>query len=687
MRTCVFFVVSILLASPSTAALVGKLNLGLYGAWCEGLATFDLPGPVNRVYADLLGTNTLYYTEDRGVTWTPAISGEDLYGIATDATYVYANVHNEIWRSVGSDGLTWTPILTFATAVYTGEGFSSIQHDGTRLMVGCTDGIAYFNATGSPAGWSRIAINPTTPAGNAVTCITSRPSDPSTLLAVINAMDHAMAASNELHLSIDGGATWTPVTLPATITNAIEVVGIDPLYPDDVYLAGDSAGATIYLNRLFLDPTTWTDITPASFLHHYPQQIDFHSGLTWTTAQTYDVTTGTWAPSPLTTVGSHINDGAICFDPDDPLVVFSASDIGIAVSEDGGLTFEERNDGLEGLTVFDVDVDVVGKNVALVASKSGVAITSVFQKPPTPADWAFPVFPQGTGGAPLTAAAIVHGSLNEFVIGDSGGTLYLSQDGGATWTDTYTFLSAPILSRSSANDIDSAPGSDVLYAAIGFSEFGTEGRVVRSGDRGQTWTETTLTGVHPNTLEIVGTTLIYAGVGHELTSPSATNEGIYASNDSGATWNRIGTTAGPIPGLVTELAQDPVNPAVQYAAMNYGTGPGGGGGAVMRLEYDASGIVLLSDTDLSATYGGPTMGRFTALETNDLGTEVYVAVEQDVFLFDVATSTWSLYLPGLPGEIVYALYWDELVVCTSTGFYALDPEPDSTSGVPQWRRY
>ncbi|MFH1737356.1 MAG: hypothetical protein ABIH23_00010 [bacterium] len=678
MRAVVLFLITVVFATPSFAALVHRTNLGLYGAMCENMASFDLPGPNNRVYADLLGTNALYFSDDRGNTWNIAISGQDVFGIASDATYIYARVNGEIWRSPGGDGLTWTPILTPATAVYTGEMIKSVQHDGVRLMLGCEDGIAYFNPTGNPADWTRHVISPPPPSGRAIWCITSRPTDPNTLLAVINELDHPLGSGNELQISVDGGVTWSAVALPPTITNAIEVVGVDPANPDDVYLAGDSAWATIYLNRSFLDPAMWTDITPGSFQSHYPQDIQFHSGLTWTTAHTYDVSTGTWTPDPLTTVGTHTNDGALAFDADDPLVVFKTSDVGIAVSENGGSTYEERNNGLEGLIAHDVDVDVVSKDVALVASKSGVAITDVFQKPPTPADWAYPVFPQGTGGEPLTACAIVQGSTQEFVVGDGGGTIHLSQDGGATWTDTYTFLAAPILDRSPVNDIDSAVGTDVLYAAVGFGEFGNEGRVVRSDDRGQTWTETTLTGVHPNTLEIVGTNLVYVGVGHEFDMPSSTNEGIYVTNNSGATWSRVATTAGPFKGLVADLAQDPVNPSIQYAAVNFSTG-----GGVVRFEYDGTGLTALSVTDLSVLYGGPTHGRFTAIETNDLGTEVYVAVDENVFMFDVTSSTWSLFYGGLPGEVIYALHWDRLVICTSTGFYVFGTD----SSVSEWMEY
>ena len=43
---------------------------------------------------------------------------------------------------------------------------------------------------------------------------------------------------------------------------------------------------------------------------------------------------------------------------------------------------------------------------------------------------------------------------------------------------------------------------------------------------------------------------------------------------------------------------------------------------------------MLSAVDLCATFGGPIGGSFTALETNDIGTEVYVAVDADIFRFD-----------------------------------------------------
>lgn len=671
MNRTVFLLMMAVIAMPSYGALAVRTNLGLYGGQIEGLATFDISGATNRVYADVRGANALYFSDTLGASWTLSISAEETNGVETDSNYVYAIVNNEVWRSNGNDGLTWTTILDPSITVYTGEPIMSIEHDGTRLMVGCSGGIAYFNPTGNPADWTRHVVNPVS-MSKAVVAMTSRPTDPTTILAVIQDGMEPSASASEIHESTDSGTTWHPIPIPTSIIEPVEEIGVDPAHPNHVYIGGSSANATVYLNTSYLDPTTWVDITPSSFTSRYPQYIEFHSGLTWTTAHTYNSSTGTWSVLPSTTVGTNINDGAIAFDPDDPNIAYVSSDVGVSVTEVGGATFEERNTGIEGVQVFDVDVDMASKEVAIVASKSGLAITDVFQKPPTPADWRFPVFPSGHGGPPMTAAAIVWGSTQEFVVGENSENIYLSEDGGVTWRLTYNWVGSPIRDRSSVNDIDSAAASNVLYAAIGFWEGGDDGIVVKSTDRGKTWTHTTLSGVHANSLEVVGSNLVYVGVGHERDFPSAANQGIYASNDGGLTWTHVTWGGSPINAIVKDLAQDPINPAIQYATVQSGTG----GGALIKIEYDTSGLNIVALTDLTTTYSGPVGGRYTAVETNDLGTEVYTGMEEHLFLFDVSTSTWSLYSLGLRGEEVFRLYWDALVSGNSSGFFAFKPSED-----------
>ncbi len=680
MRSLLVLLIALCLVIPVESSVVGRSNLGLYGGQIENMATFDMPGTPNRVYADVRGANGLYFTDDVGLNWTLSISGEETYGVATDSSYVYVIVNGEeVWRSDGADGASWTTILAPGISPYRNEYLSFIAHDGTRLLAGAAEGVLYMNPTGLPGDWVRNVVHATTP-DEAVAHVTSRPSDPNTLLAIIQNHIFPQASSNQLYESVDAGTTWTSVTLPASITTAIEIVGVDPANPDDVYIGGDSADATMYLNRSYLDPTTWTDITPSSFQSRYPQLILFHNGLTWTTANSYDVNTGTWTPFPDTTIGTHPNDGALVFDPDDPAVVFISSDVGVAVSSDSAATFEERNNNIEGVEVFDVDVDAFTKDIAVVASKSGLAITDVFQKPPTPADWNYPVFPHGNGGPPLTAVAIVQGSTQEFVVGDNSETIFLSEDGGVTWRETYRWLATPIESRSTVTDIDSAHGSNTLYACIGFWEEGNDGIVVRSDDRGKTWVEATLANVYPNALEVVGTNLIYVAVGNERDPSSGSNKGIYVSNDSGATWSQVLVGGTPLNGIVTDLAQDPINPAIQYATLAIGPGMGG---AVLRLEYDATGLNVLTATDLSSTYSGPSSDFLTAIETDNTGNMIFAGEGSDIALFDVPTSTWSMYYSGLNGETIYSLYWDALVSGTSTGFYAFDP---STS-VQDWHTY
>ena len=154
-----------------------------------------------------------------------------------------------------------------------------------------------------------------------------------------------------------------------------------------------------------------------------------------------------------------------------------------------------------------------------------------------------------------------------FYFGSTGGGVWKTRDGGATWTN----VSDGFFHTASVGAI-AVSHSDPNVIVVGMGETTVRGNVAhgdgvyKSMDAGATWTHCGLAETrHIARIRIHPTNpaLIYvAAFGHLFgTNPE---RGIYRSNDGGATWERIlfrSENAGAI-----DLAMDPHNPRILYVA-------------------------------------------------------------------------------------------------------------------------
>jgi photosystem II stability/assembly factor-like uncharacterized protein len=170
-------------------------------------------------------------------------------------------------------------------------------------------------------------------------------------------------------------------------------------------------------------------------------------------------------------------------------------------------------------------------------------------------------------GGRSVAARGVRGEPLTYYFGGTGGGVFKTTDGGATWDP----VSDKFLKTGSVGAIDVAE-SDPMVVFVGMGESPIRGNVssgdgvYRSTDGGASWQNVGLRGtyqisrvrIHPRNPDIV----YVAALGH-VWGPNE-DRGIFRTSDGGRSWKKIlyvDSTTG-----ASDLAMDPTNPRVLYAA-------------------------------------------------------------------------------------------------------------------------
>lgn len=235
----------------------------------------------------------------------------------------------------------------------------------------------------------------------------------------------------------------------------------------------------------------------------------------------------------------HVLLTAVATDPHDPGTVWTGTTAGVFVTEDGGATWEGRSEGLPApdATVHLLRIAPSDPDVAYVASQE-----KLFRTVDAGRHWTF--LP-----APPIPAILRSGDLwvdprDPDVLFASRGALWISRDGGASWSEVPLGNGTGGFRAVAADPRD----PDVLYAG------GDQG-VFRSTDGGQAWQHVTL---RPATLLTVGLT---GEVWIE------TNRRIFFSPDGISGWDLL-------PGLtqfdgLSVLAADPHDPGTVFAGGSF----------------------------------------------------------------------------------------------------------------------
>jgi photosystem II stability/assembly factor-like uncharacterized protein len=237
---------------------------------------------------------------------------------------------------------------------------------------------------------------------------------------------------------------------------------------------------------------------------------------------------------------------------------------------------------------------------------------------------------------------------NEYYFGATGGGLWKTTNGGATWSA----VTDGQLTSSSVGAVSVAPSNpDIVYIGMGESELrgniAQGDGVYKSVDAGKSWTHVGLEQtqviskirVHPSNPELV----FVAALGHPA-GPNA-ERGVFRSKDGGKTWEKILFRDDKTGGI--ELNFDPKNPQILYASLweafrvSHMMSSGGPGSGLFKSTDGGDHW-----TEISRNPGMPkgVLGKIGVSVSGVDSSRVYAQIEAEdggTFASDDAGATWT----------------------------------------------
>ncbi|MFA6027544.1 MAG: hypothetical protein WC752_01325 [Patescibacteria group bacterium] len=586
-----------------------RTSLELYGGYVADLEV----GPDSAVYVGFNSPNGFFYSTDGATTWNGLPAEEDVGTIANidvSSTAVYFIGGINLYRSEDG-GATWEQLSpqNVGNALYYGQ---------SRVFVGMRDGTINISSDGGDNFTNVIVDSTITSIGHISAAATTND---------VYVLGQTGENTLTLFKSADNGATWA--TTGITLTGSSGAVDVKPTDANFIVLKGSSS--TTYTTTGVTG--TWSTLTAdhhgsvvfsGDRIYAGPYYTD-NNGTDWT------------ALTSTTTSATRVKDESLGIDPNNTAIMYIESMTGVARTSDSGTTWAEANDGLLGITVYDL-AQSADQNTVWLAAYGGLAKTINFTDAnPT---WSFPI----TANSNVDYATAVWMNPDDInnVVSCQLNNIYYSTDGGTTWV-----LSDAVLSEPASAFLETSDG--ILYAAY-------PGGVQQSTDHGVTWTAAGLTDIEVNVLTVDADGDIYAGVGDEWDT-TATKRGIYKYD--GATWTQL---TGDIEGqMVNDIMV--IGDAV-YAA----SGETNQGGVFKSTDAGATW------TDLTAN-GLEEMGWYHALATESGSSDVvYVSTARpsgtgSIYKSTDAGENFSLYYTGLKDETFNAMVFS--TGTTATGVSAL----------------
>ncbi len=496
------------------------------------------------------------------------------------------------------------------------------------------------------------------PEGGGIRAIVTDPTNPDTIYAGTDIAG--------VFKSTDGGLTWTAINdgiaVPAIFSLAIDPTSPNVLYAgtaDSFFKTTDGGESWKLANTgLGLGPATKIAINPATPSTLYAAVVG--PGVFRSTDGA-----GTWK-SATTGISEQIIQDLV-IDPSTPSTLYAATISGAFKTTNGGGNWSPINTGLTSTFVRKLAIDPATPSVLYAG-----LLTNVFKSVDGGAHWnptgaGLPSFPSiaslivdPTSPTRVYAGTVLHG-------------VFVTTTAGGGWAPANTGLSDGTVQALAIDVEDPA----TLYAGMA----GAGGGVFITGNAGASWL--------PSNSGLVAT--IVNDVAVDPTTPTtiyaATSvDGLFRSDDSGASWERVDTGANVIESYLTvAVAAGPLTtiyvggPGVRRSSdggANWTGGATGLAGATTALAIDpANGNTAYAGTSqgvFKTTNGGTSWTPASAgLNANGVGTLVidaagtlYAGTGGGVFKSVNGATGWAPVNTGLTDLAVRSLALDPLAVDT-----------------------
>jgi photosystem II stability/assembly factor-like uncharacterized protein len=504
----------------------------------------------SAVYAS--STNGVFASTDRGATWREAgLQGDSIHAVAAEplSDVLYAIVRSRNYRPFLPEPSWLTFLPPSSTLAVSRDGgqsweFTSVLNATAIAVDPARPGTAWV------AGWSSPVLR-TRDSGRTWTALPQSPGGPVSHL-VFDPRDGAIyVATGDLHVGANG--VWSTVPLGFVVT----AVG-----------AGSGPDGAVYAmgGERFCRRTNATPQWTCGFLPGAIQRTIIELPATGSDTSRILVAGfgGIWSSQDGGASWSQPAGGpvgytaAIALDGSEP-IVYAGNDAGVHRSSDRGRTWTKASVGLSSSWVraFALDPGDPAKFWAGTEARDFESGAGLFRSIDAGGSWANV---SGVGvPASVSALAIDPSDPLELHAG-SFGSVFRSQDGGASWSRT-NVASGLVF----AIALDPRSPSTVVAAGDG-------NLLMRSTDSGRTWgPSNVLQDVFCLLFDSRRPSTAYAGswdTDFDYSYSPGIGGSVFTSRDSGRSWTR---TLEDLGGTVNALAIDPFSDRVVYAGTDAGT--------------------------------------------------------------------------------------------------------------------
>lgn len=391
---------------------------------------------------------------------------------------------------------------------------------------------------------------------------------------------------------------------------------------------------------------------------------------------------GSWAKFGPVSHYTHPNDGVVYVDPNNSNIYYSTSDQGLGISYNKGQNVTSADDGIEAVQVQDMEM-TADKKTGWIASKSGIRKVTDYDTTPV---WTNSIWPNGDGSGYFSIAMKPSDDATAYA---GNVRVYKTTDSGSNWTRVFTPENSPYNYPSVGTQIKaltiSPSDENIIFAGVEIQ--GTDkGGLFVSEDAGSNWNQILLhTSSGHNDVDVrdisftVESGIIVAYVGVDYTG-AGSGYSIYRLEQTSGGWNvsqdmsSSGTSTGSV--IVVSINDLDFNASTNTV---YATGTDAGTNHPVSYYKSLSGTNLWT---VNTTSGFPTstatINKQGKAIVHDGTNTLYCAVDHEIYYLTSSASSWALGYSYPVGTEINCLFYDELLVGTSTGLYA-QADPSSTA--------